>query len=87
MMFSDKVRYFKVGKAMIFEYNTTSKLVKKFGFKPYHKRKRLKDPRLLYCGRFFLLCETGYRVEDPEKYLEITETDEWRELILGVSYL
>ena len=87
MMFSDKVRYFKVGKAMIFEFNTTYKLVKKFGFKPYHKKKRLRDPRLLYCRRFFLLCETGYRVEDPEKYLEITETDEWRELILGVSYL
>jgi len=85
-MFSE-VRYFKVGKGMIFEFNTTYKLVKKFGFKPYHKRKRFKDPRLLYCSRFFLLCETGYRVEDPEKYLEITETDEWRELILGVSYL
>ena len=87
MTCSDKVRYFKVGKAMIFEFNTTFKLVKKFGFKPYHKRKRFKDPRLLYRRRFFLLCETGYRVEDPEKYLEITETDEWRELILGVSYL
>ena len=86
-MCSVRYRYFKVGKAMIFEFNTTFKLVKKFGFKPYHKRKKLRDPRLLYCHRFFLLCETGYRVEDPEKYLEITETDEWRELILGVSYL
>ena len=87
MMCSDKVRYFKVGKAMIFEFNTTYKLVKKFGFKPYHKRKRFRDSRLLYCRRFFFLCETGYRVEDPEKYLEIREIDEWRELILGVSYL
>ena len=89
MMCLDNVRYFKVGKAMIFEFNTTYKLLKKFGFKPYHKRKRFKDPRLLYCRRFYLIYEIDIVdiVEDPEKYLEITEIEEWRELILGVSYL
>jgi len=87
-MCSDKVRYFKTGKARIFEFNTTYKQVKKFRFKPYNKRKRFRDSRLLFCHRFFLLCETYYRVKDPEKYLEITEAnEEWRELILGVSYL
>ena len=87
MMCSDKVKYFKVGKARFFEFYTTYKIVRKFGFKPYNKRKRFRDSRLIYCRRFFLLCEMDYRVEDPEKYLEITETDEWRELIFGVSYL
>ena len=86
MMCSDKVRYFKVGKAMIFEFNTTYKLLKRLGFKPYHKRKRFKDPKLLYCRRFYLFYEIDI-VEDPEKYLEITKIEEWRELILGVSYL
>ena len=86
MMCSDKVRYYRAG-GMIYIFNLDKRSVLKFGFKPCHKRKRLKDPRLLHSSRhFYLLCISDFKMSDPSVCLGMCEP-EWRELILGVSYL
>jgi len=73
-----KVRYYKVGKGMIYVYDMDYKQVKVYGFKPFNKRVKFRDVRIFHSShRFFLL-----RVGDF-KYLD----KGGRELKLGVSYL
>lgn len=85
-MCSDKVRYYRAG-GMIYVFNLNKRSVLKFGFKPFNKRVRFKDPRLLHSSRhFYLLCVSDFKMSDPTVYLRMCEF-EWRELILRVSYL
>ena len=87
MMCSDKVRYYRVG-GMIYIFYLAKRVAQVYGFiKPYHKRRKIRDPWLFHSSRHFYLFYEISIVEDPEKYLEITKIEEWRELILGVSYL
>ena len=86
MMCSDKVRYYRAG-GMIYVFNLSKRRLTRYGFKPFHKRKRFKDPRLLYSShRFYLLCVSDFKMSDPTVYLGMCEP-EWRELKLGISYV
>lgn len=85
-MCSDKIRYYRAG-GMIYVFNLVEKKAWKYGFKPFNKRVRFRDPSLFHSfPRFYLLCFSECGVSDPEIYLERCET-EWRELKLGISYL
>lgn len=86
MMFSDNVRYYRAGK-MIYIFYLAERVVQIYGFKPYHKRRKFRDHRLFHSSRrFYLLSTSDLRFSDPSVYLRMCEP-EWRELILGVSYL
>jgi hypothetical protein len=85
-MYSDKVRYYRA-RGMIYVFNLNERKAWIYGFKPFNKRVRFRIPRLLYSShRFYLLCVSDFKMSDPSIYLGMCEP-EWRELILGVSYL
>ena len=86
MMCSDKVRYYRAG-GMIYVFYLAESVVQIYGFKPYHKRRKFRDPWLFHSSRHFYVISTrDLRIIDPSVYLGMCEP-EWRELILGVSYL
>ncbi len=84
MMCSDRVRYFRIiSKGEIYVFDLINDKLLEYGFKPYHKRKRFKDPKLLHLSpHFFLLSKTDLITSDPLMYLRACRLEE-KELKVG----
>jgi hypothetical protein len=82
--FMGMIKIYKAGKGTLYIFDLSNMKVKKYGFKPLHKRLRIRKLfRCIYSWRFILLCDSDFLMNDPEKYLETSETQEWKELKLG----
>lgn len=71
---------------MIYVFDLTNKKVRKYGFKPFHKRKRFRDPKIFYFStHFFLLLTHDLTVRSPEEYFELVDRTKmiWKEFKVG----